>query len=188
MTRPLIALIVGSLRAESLNRKVARAVAARLADRFDVREIAIADLPLFDQAWEDSPPSSVERFRAAVGETAGVLFVTPEYNRGLPGGLKNAIDVGSRPPGHSVWAGKPAGVITASPGATGGFGANHQLRQTAVFLDMPMLQQPEAYLGKVTEASFGADGTVEPGLAKVLDGFAAAYGNWVAHHLPRSTD
>jgi chromate reductase len=109
-----------------------------------------------------------------------VLFCTPEYNRGVPGVLKNAIDVGSRPYGHSVWNGKPAAIISASPGSIGGFGANHQLRQACVFLNMPVMQQPEAYLGHVTDDSFDADGHLKEGpLKQVVEKLAHAFHEWV---------
>ena len=108
------------------------------------------------------------------------MFVTPEYNRTIPGALKNAIDVGSRPYGKSAWEKKPAAIVTASPGAIGGFGCNHALRQACVFLDMPMMQQPEAYLGGVTDKSFAEDGSIaDPALAKVVKRLATAFGDWV---------
>jgi chromate reductase len=106
--------------------------------------------------------------------------VTPEYNRTIPGALKNAIDVGSRPYGKSAWEKKPAAIVTASPGGIGGFGCNHQLRQACVFLDMPVMQQPEAYLGGITDKSFGEDGSIaDPGLAKVVRRVANAFADWV---------
>ena len=108
------------------------------------------------------------------------MFCTPEYNRGVPGVLKNAIDVGSRPYGSSVWNAKPAAIISASPGAIGGFGANHQLRQACVFLNMPVMQQPEAYLGHVTEVSFGENGQLNDGpLKELVEKLAHAFHDWV---------
>lgn len=180
MAKFRIAVLVGSLRAASINRKVARSLCAVAADRLDCTFVEIAEVPLFNEEWEHDPPPSVTRFRKAIAAAEGVLFVTPEYNRGLPGVLKNAIDVGSRPYGQSVWAGKPAGVITASPGAIGGFGANHQLRQSCVFLDMPVMQQPEAYLGHVGADSFDADGLLTGPLRDFVSEFATAYAAWVA--------
>jgi chromate reductase len=115
------------------------------------------------------------RFRDAVRPKDAVLFVTPEYNRSVPGALKNAIDVGSRPYGHSVWSRKPAAIVSTSPGALGGFGANHHLRQSLVFLDMPVLQQPEAYIGHANTL-FTADGEVtDDGTRKFLTGFMTAF-------------
>ena len=120
------------------------------------------------------------RFRDQVGAADGMLFCTPEYNRGVPGVLKNAIDVGSRPYGKSVWDQKPAAIVSASPGSIGGFGANHQLRQACVFLNMPVMQQPEAYLGHVSDDSFDADGCLKEGpLKELVAKLADAFHDWV---------
>ena len=120
------------------------------------------------------------RFRRQIAEADGVLFVSPEYNRGIPGVLKNAIDVGSRPYGQSAFDKKPAAIVTVSPGAIGGFGANHQIRQAAVFLNMPVMQQPEAYLGHVTDDSFDEDGSVKEGpLKQLVANIAHAFHDWV---------
>lgn len=174
-----IAVLVGSLRKDSLNRKVAKSIAA-MHDRLDCHFIEIGDLPLYNQDLETaSPPEAWTRFRDAVRDMDGVLFVTPEYNRSMPASIKNAIDVGSRPYGKSVFSKKPAAVITASPGGVGGFGANHAIRQCCVFLDMPMMQQPETYLGNVTDTKFGDDGLVsDPDLKKFLTSIADAYAGW----------
>ena len=125
-------------------------------------------------------PPNGSSFREAIAAADGVLFVTPEYNRTIPGVLKNAIDVGSRPYGESVWERKPAAIVSASPGAIGGFGANHNLRQACVFLDMPVMQQPEAYLGHVSDKSFNADGTLVDGpLKELVAKLAGAFAKWV---------
>ena len=148
-----IAVLVGSLRHGSLSRKFADALPELAPDglKFDIVELG--DLPLYNQDLDEgAPPQAWARFRDRLRGADGVIFITPEYNRGLPAALKNAIDVGSRPYGASVFAGKPAAVISQSPGALGAFGANHQLRQSLVFLDMPVLQQPEAYLVRSHEA------------------------------------
>jgi len=180
MTKHKIAIIVGSLRKDSVNRKVARTMAAIRDDTLDCTIVEIGDLPLFNQDLEATPPEAWVKFRDLIRPMDGVLFVTPEYNRGLPGALKNAIDVGSRPYGQSVFAKKPAAVVTASPGGVGGFGANHQLRQCCVFLDMPLMAQPEAYLGHVTDDSFDADGQLKDGpLKDVVTGLAHAFAGWV---------
>lgn len=149
MTQPYrLAVIVGSLRKQSLNRKAAQALLALAPENLVGGIVEIGDLPLYDEDVEAAGvPAAWQRFRDEVGAADAVLFVTPEYNRSVPGALKNAIDVGSRPYGKSVFAGKPAAIMTVSPGALGGFGANHHLRQSLVFLDMPVLQQPEAYVG-----------------------------------------
>jgi chromate reductase, NAD(P)H dehydrogenase (quinone) len=158
MTRSIkVAVIVGSLRKESVNRKAALELARLAPGNLDLDIVEIGDLPLYDEDVEaDGPPQPWTRFRKQIQSSHAVLFVTPEYNRSVPGALKNAIDVGSRPYGSSAWSGKPAAIMTLSPGAIGGFGANHHLRQSLVFLDMPILQQPEAYIG----GAFGLfDGT-----------------------------
>lgn len=180
MANHKIAIVIGSLRKDSINRKVAKAMCGIAGDKLDCTIVEIGDLPLFNQDLEASPPAEWVRFREQIAAADGVLFVTPEYNRTIPGGLKNAIDVGSRPYGKSVWERKPAAIVTASPGGIGGFGANHQLRQACVFLDMPVMQQPEAYLGHVTDKSFTDDGSLADGPLKGLVAkIASAFANWV---------
>jgi chromate reductase len=180
MTKHKIAIIVGSLREGSINRKVAKSMCAIASDKLDCTIVEIGDLPLYNQDLDSSPPEAWVRFRNEVKAADGVLFVTPEYNRSVPGVLKNAIDVGSRPYGRSVFTKKPAAIVTASPGAIGGFGANHHLRQSCVFLDMPVMQQPEAYLGHVSDDSFDADGGLaDEGFKKVVTKLAGAFADWV---------
>lgn len=177
-----IAIIVGSLREGSLNRKMARAICAIRGDNLDCSMVDIGDLPLYNQDYDALPtqPDAYVSFRDQVRPADGVLFVSPEYNRGIPGVLKNAIDVGSRPYGQSVWDRKPAAIVTVSPGAIGGFGANHQIRQSCVFLNMPVMQQPEAYLGHVTDDSFDQDGSLKPGsLNDLVTKLAHAFHDWV---------
>ncbi|MEO5774228.1 MAG: NAD(P)H-dependent oxidoreductase [Sphingomicrobium sp.] len=177
-----IAIVVGSLRQESINRKIARSMCAIRGDNLECSMVEIGDLPLYNQEYDKSPdePASYVRFREQIAAADGILFCTPEYNRGVPGVLKNAIDVGSRPYGSSVWNGKPAAIISASPGAIGGFGANHQLRQSCVFLNMPVMQQPEAYLGHVNDDSFGEDGQLKDGpLKQIVEKLAHAFHEWV---------
>jgi len=174
-----IAVFVGSLRKESFNRKMAKVLIALAPESLKIEIIEIGGLPLYDQDYDDEgkPPAAWTEFRKRVKSFDGVLFVTPEYNRSVPGVLKNAIDVGSRPYGQSVWAGKPGAVMSVSPGTIGGFGANHHLRQSLVFLDVPAMQQPEAYIGSAAQL-FDADGhvtneTTREFLVKFLDAFAA---------------
>ncbi len=177
-----IAIIVGSLREGSLNRKIARSMCALRGDNLECQMVEIGDLPLYNQDYDlqRQQPEQYVRFRGQVAAADGILFCTPEYNRGVPGVLKNAIDVGSRPYGRSVWDQKPAAIISASIGAIGGFGANHQLRQACVFLNMPVMQQPEAYLGHVSEDSFDADGCLKEGpLKDVVTKLAHAFHDWV---------
>jgi chromate reductase len=177
-----IAIIVGSLRKDSLNRKVARSICAIRGDNLECSMIEIGDLPLYNQDYDALPdqPEQYTRFRDAIRSTDGILFVSPEYNRGIPGVLKNAIDVGSRPYGQSVWDRKPAAIVTASPGAIGGFGSNHQIRQACVFLNMPVMQQPEAYLGRVTDDDFDESGCLKDGaLKELVASLAHAFHDWV---------
>ena len=176
-----IAILVGSLRQGSINKKIARSICGLRGDNLDCSMVEIGDLPLFNEDLDkDSPPEQWVRFRQQVGAADGILFCTPEYNRGVPGLLKNAIDVGSRPYGKSVWDQKPAAIVSASPGSIGGFGANHQLRQACVFLNMPVMQQPEAYLGHVNDDSFDADGCLKEGsLKELVTKLAMAFHDWV---------
>lgn len=175
-----IAVIIGSLREASLNRKVARALEQLAPGHLAFTEIGIGDLPLYNQDLDGDPPAAWTTFRDAVRPMDALLFVTPEYNRSIPGVLKNAIDVGSRPYGKSVWAKKPGAVISATPGGLGAFGANHHLRQSCVFLDVPLMPQPEAYLSGVKDDQFDGDGTAtDERLKKLLTGFASAYADWI---------
>jgi chromate reductase, NAD(P)H dehydrogenase (quinone) len=175
-----IAILVGSLREGSINRKVARSICALRGDNLDCSMIEIGDLPLYNQDLDSNPPKQWVRFRQHIAAADGVLFVSPEYNRGIPGVLKNAIDVGSRPYGQSVFDKKPAAIVTASPGSIGGFGSNHQIRQAAVFLNMPVMQQPEAYLGNVGEDSFDEGGCLKDGPVKdLVTVLAHAFSGWV---------
>ena len=174
-----VVVIVGSLRKESFNRKMAKAIAAMAPATLKLEIVEIGQLPLFNQDFEASPTAEVTAFKERVSRADALLFVTPEYNRGLPGVLKNAIDVGSRPYGRSAWAKKPAAVVSVTPGALGAFGANHHLRQSAVFLDMPMMPQPEAYLSNAG-ALFDADGKLTDEKTEAfLRDFMAAFADWV---------
>ena len=175
-----IAILVGSLRKDSINKKVARSICALRGDNLECSVVEIGDLPLYNEDLDKNPPEQWVRLRDQVRAADGVLFVSPEYNRGVPGVLKNAIDVGSRPYGQSVFDQKPAAIVTASPGSVGGFGSNHQIRQAAVFLNMPVMQQPEAYLGHVSGDSFDADGCLKEGpLKEIVIKLACAFHDWV---------
>ena len=174
-----VAVLVGSLRKASLNRKLAQALIEMAPPSLALKIVEIGDLPLYNQDSEDPPPATWADFRKAIAGSDAVLFITPEYNRSVPSALKNAIDVGSRPYGKSAWAGKPGAVITVSPGAMGGFGANHHLRQSMVFLDVPMLQQPEAYIGGADKL-FDAQGALtNPSTKEFLGKFLAAFERWI---------
>jgi chromate reductase, NAD(P)H dehydrogenase (quinone) len=174
-----IAVIVGSLRKDSLNRKVVDALIAEAPSGLAFKFVEIGDLPHFNQDLEATAPAQWTRFRDEVKSADAVLFATPEYNRSVPGVLKNAIDVGSRPYGQSAFNGKPAAVISASMGGIGGFGANHHLRQSLMFLNMPTLQQPEAYIG-AAHTLFDEQGKlVNDGTKKFLATFAQAFAVWI---------
>jgi len=176
-----VAVLVGSLRKASINRKVALALADLAPANLKLHIVEIGELPLYNEDLDVTPPAAYQAFRQQVGAADALLFVTPEYNRSVPAPLKNAIDVGSRPYGQSCLSGKPGAVISASPGAIGGFGANHHLRQSLVFLDVPCMQQPEAYLGGAG-AAFDEAGNLSESLRPILQKFIDAYGKWVEQH------
>lgn len=177
-----IAVLVGSLRKESWNRKLALALIKLAPSSLALQLIEIGQLPLYNQDPDDenNPLPEWVAFREKITKVDGLLFVTPEYNRSIPAPLKNAIDVGSRPYGKSVWGGKPGAVISASPGAIGGFGANQHLRQTFVFLDILCMQQPEAYIGSVNTL-FDKDGNLTPDKTEeFLRHYMESFAKWVA--------
>jgi chromate reductase, NAD(P)H dehydrogenase (quinone) len=179
-----IAVLVGSLRKESFNRKAAHALMALAPDSLALEIVELGALSMYNQDEDEAgkPPSAWTELRQKIKAMDGVLFITPEYNRSVPAVLKNAIDIGSRPYGQSAWDGKPAAVVSVSPGAIGGFGANHHLRQSLVFLNMPTLQQPELYLGGAAKL-FGPDGTVTDDSARaLLQKFITTYAQWVQTH------
>lgn len=160
MSTKKIGIIVGSLRKESYSKKIALAMAKLFPDGFDLELLDLNDLPMYNEDLDnETPPVAWTTFREKAKEMDAYLFVTPEYNRSVPAVIKNALDVGSRPYGQSVWDKKVGAVISVSPGALSGFGANHHLRQSLVFLNVLTLQQPEAYLGNVTDF-LAEDGTI----------------------------
>jgi chromate reductase, NAD(P)H dehydrogenase (quinone) len=174
-----VSVIVGSLRKESLNRKIANVLAEIAPQNLWLSVVEIGELPLYNQDFDANPPKAWTDFRKQIGASDAVLFVTPEYNRSVPAPLKNAIDVGSRPYGQNVWDGKPGAVISVTPSALGGFGANHHLRQSLVFLNVPMLQQPEAYISNVDKL-LDANGKVNSEATNVfLLQFMLAFENWI---------
>jgi chromate reductase len=175
-----VAVLVGSLRKASFTRRVAHALIGVAPGGLKLSFVEIGGLPLYNQDLDDEglPPAWVT-FRDAIRPVDAVLFVTPEYNRSIPGGLKNAIDVGSRPYGKSAWDGKAAGVVSVSPGAISGFGANHALRQSLVFLNMPVMQQPEAYVGNASTL-FADDGSVTvPATVTFFRTFMERFAAWI---------
>jgi chromate reductase, NAD(P)H dehydrogenase (quinone) len=177
-----VAIFVGSLRKESFSRKMAKALIANAPPTLKLEIVEIGQLPLYNQDDDANPPAASAAFKQRVAQADAVIFVTPEYNRSVPGVLKNAIDIASRPYGHSAWSGKPGGVISVSPGALGAFGANHALRQSLVFLNVPAMPQPEAYIGNAATL-FDEKGTLtsEP-TREFLQKFVAAFAHWVEHN------
>ena len=175
-----VAVLVGSLRKASINRKVANALAT-VADGgpLVLTVVEIGDLALYNEDLEADVPAAWARFRDRIRRADAVLFVTPEYNRSVPGLLKNAIDVGSRPYGKSVFSRKPAGVVSVTPGALGAFGANHHLRQSLVFLDMPALQQPEAYIANAAKLFDPSGSLVIEDTRKFFDTYLKAFAAWI---------
>ncbi|WP_028693844.1 NADPH-dependent FMN reductase [Pseudomonas cremoricolorata] len=173
-----VAVVVGSLRKDSYNRQVARALSELAPSSLSLKIVEIGDLPLYNEDAEANAPEAWKRFRDEIRGSDAVLFVTPEYNRSMPGCLKNAIDVGSRPYGESAWGGKPAAVVSVSPGALGGFGANHAVRQTLVFLDMPCMQMPEAYVGGAANL-FDDAGKLNEKTRPFLQTFIDRFAGWV---------
>jgi chromate reductase len=174
-----VAVIVGSLRKDSLNRQVAHALAELAPAELTLSIVEIGQLPIYNQDTDDDPPAQWTAFRGRIRAADAVLFVTPEYNRSVPAALKNAIDVGSRPYGKSAWSGKPGAIVSVSPGSMGGFGANHHLRQSLVFLNVPTMAQPEAYVGGADKLFDASGKLVNDGTRKFLQGFMQAYAAWV---------
>lgn len=183
-----VAVLVGSLRKASVTRRVANALSEVSPPELHLVQVAIGDLDLYNQDFDDEGriPGSWRQFRETLAEYDAVLFVTPEYNRSVPAALKNAIDVGSRPAGRSVWAGKPAGVVSISPGALAAFGANHHLRQSLVFLDMPTMQQPEAYIGGAGAMFDEAGQLTSDRTREFLRKFMESFAVWVDRMAPRA--
>jgi chromate reductase len=180
-----IAVIVGSLRRESFNRQMAGALAKLAPQQLQLQQLRIDDLPLYNQDEEGSPPETVRRLKTEIAQAQGVLFVTPEYNRSIPGVLKNAIDHASRPYGQNAWGGKPAGIIGVSVGAAGTALAQQHLRNILAYLDMPTLGQPEMFIQNkpglfAADGSIGIDDTLQ-----FLQKFMERYAEWVQHHTDR---
>ena len=176
-----IAVVVGSLRKDSINRKIALALADLAPASLKLQIIEIGDLPLYNEDIDtpDQTPPAYTAFRQQLSAADGVLFVTPEYNRSVPGVLKNAIDIASRPYGKSAWSGKPGAIVSVSPGAMGAFGANHALRQSLVFLNVPAMAQPEAYVGNAATLFDDAGTLTNASTREFLQKFMAAFAQWV---------
>ena len=180
-----VAVLVGSLRRDSLNRRMANALCAMAPPQLHLEIVEISGLPLYNQDDEANLPAPSAAFKSRIERAQAVLFVTPEYNRSIPGVLKNAIDIASRPHGKSAWDGKPCAVVSVSPGAIGGFGANQHLRQCFVFLNMPALQQPEAYIGGAADL-FDAHGAIAKDTTRaLLRKFLDAFASWIERNALR---
>jgi chromate reductase len=181
MSQTTIAVLVGSLRRESYNRRFATALARLAPSDVVFKQLEIGDLPLYNQDDDGNQAASVLRLKSELQAAQGVMFVTPEYNRSIPGVLKNAIDHASRPYGKSAFAGKPAGVIGTTPGAMGTAMAQQHLRNILAYLDMPMLNQPEAYV-QAKDGLFDAEGNIGADSRKFLQGWMDRYLAWVKQH------
>lgn len=182
-----VAVLVGSLRKASFSRKMAHVLIGLAPVDLKFEIVEVGDLPLYNEDLEqETPPAAWTAFRDKVKGSDAVLFVTPEYNRSVPAVLKNALDVGSRPYGKSVWSGKPGAVVSVSPGGIGGFGANHHLRQSLVFLDVPTLQQPETYIGGVGNLFDESGKLMNGNTEKFLMAFMATFGKWIASNRSRA--
>ena len=180
MGKKTVGILVGSLRRDSANKKVAQYLSGLLEERFDVKFLDIANLVLYNQDLDNDSdvPHEWLEFRREVKALDAVLFVTPEYNRSMPAALKNALDIASRPHAENAWSGKPGAVASVTPGKIGGFGANHHLRQTASCLNIYMMQQPEAYIGGI-DSAVDADGVTDESVQGFLRKFADAFADWV---------
>jgi chromate reductase len=186
MAKRRVAVLIGSLRKDAFSRRLAEALQSLQPASLELDLIGL-DMPLYNQDLEtEDPPAAWTVFRKRVAACDAVLFVSPEYNRGMPAAIKNAIDVGSRPYGKGVVNGKPCAVASNSPGAIGGFGANHQIRQSVVFLDMPMMQQPELYVGHVDKAIEAGGKVVNDSTKQLLEKFLAKFADWIERNAPRA--
>jgi chromate reductase, NAD(P)H dehydrogenase (quinone) len=178
-----ISLVVGSLRRDAFSRRVATALRRLEPPTLTLQVVEIGALPLYNQDDEENPPQPWVEFRDRIRASDAVIFVTPEYNRSIPAPLKNALDVGSRPYGKSAWEGKPCAVVSCSPGALGGFGAQHHLRQCLVFLDMPAMQQPEIYLSHVDKLVDAEGNVLNDKTRALLEKFFHAFCTWIERNM-----
>ncbi len=181
MSQHQIAVVVGSLRKDSINRKLASAMAKLAPPDFSFKQLQIGDLPLYNQDDDANPAESVKRLKGEIAAAQGLLFITPEYNRSLSGVLKNALDHASRPYGHNAWAGKPAGVLGASVGANGTAMAQQHLRNVLAYLDVPTLGQPEAFI-HAKDGLFDEAGNIGADSIKFMQKWMDHYIAWVKKH------
>jgi len=180
-----VAVFVGSLRKDSLNRKMAKALVGLAQESLKLEIVEIGHLPFYNQDFEENPPKEVREFRQRIKSADAVLFVTPEYNRSVPAVLKNAIDIGSRPYGYNAWEGKPGAVISCSPGALGAFGANHHLRQSLVFINVPTMAQPEAYIGNAAGLFDDKGNLINETTKEFLQKFLQAFEKWIERFVAK---
>ena len=187
MTTRRVAVFVGSLRKEAFSRRLANALIHLQPDTLKMEILEIGNLPLYNQDLEtESPPAPWKEFREKLSACEAVLFVTPEYNRGIPAALKNAIDVGTRPYGKGAINNKPCAVASCSPGLLGGFSANHQVRQCVVFPNMPMMQMPELYVGTVDKVVDASGKAASDSTRDLFKGFLAAFADWIERNAKRA--
>jgi len=182
-----IAVIVGSLRKESFSRKIAKALVTLAPESLSLEILEIGELQMYNQDLEEAPPAAWTAFRSRLKGFDGVLFVTPEYNRSVPALMKNAFDIGSRPYGKNSWDGKPGGIVSVSPGALSGFGANHHLRQSLVFVNVPAMQQPEAYIGNAAKLFDNNGKLTDESTREFLKKFIDAYAKWAVRNSVERT-
>lgn len=174
-----VAIIVGSLRKGAFSRMTAKALIELAPESLKVEIVEIKDLPLFNQDLEETPPAAWVEFRDQVRPMDAVLFVAPEYNRSMPGALKNAIDVGSRPPGRDVWDGKPGAVVSTSPGALGGISSNNHLRQSLAAVNVFTMPQPNASIGHISKLVDEEGRLIDEGTRKYLASFMSSFAEWI---------
>lgn len=179
MKKYKIAVIVGSLRKESFNLKTAKAMMDMAPDSLEMNLLDISGLPWFNEDLEDNPPKEWETLRENIRKADGLLFLTPEYNRSVPGVMKNALDIGSRPYGENSWDGKPAAIVSVSIGDISGFGANHHLRQSLTFVNVPTMAQPEAYIGGASALFDDKGNLIDDSTKDFLNDYLAAFEKWV---------
>lgn len=177
-----ISVLVGSLRKESYNLKVAKTLMALAPESLSLELLEIGDLPFYNEDSDSNAPEQYRTFRERIKNSDGVLFLTPEYNRSIPAVLKNAIDVGSRPYGKNSWDGKPGAVVSVSISSLGGFGANHHLRQSLVFVNVPAMPQPEAYIASAQNLFNERGELINESTRKFLKSFLTAFERWVVVH------
>ena len=181
-----VVVLVGSLRKESLARRTALALRELGVPKLSLEIVEIGQLSLYNQDLEGNPPDTWKSFRDRIRRADAVLFVTPEYNRSVPGALKNAIDVGSRPYGKNAFDGKPGAVVSVSPGALSAFGANHHLRQSLVFLNVPTMAQPEVYIGGADKLFDPSGKLADESTRRFLKTFMDDFGVWIEKNASRS--